>query len=91
MGLDLTPAGSPRNRSHADRLLSAPQLLSWASTLGIAWEPQLRRRVTSGVALGPKGNDELDAVIGLVGVLGVVTGALAWGGPTDDPAVHDVG
>ncbi len=88
--LDPTPAGTRRNRSHADRLNSAPQLLSWASTLGIAWEPRLRQRVTSGFALGPKGNDELDAVVGLLGILGVVTGALASAEPTDDPAVRDV-
>lgn len=74
-------------RRRDDRLVWAPGILGWAESLGVTWDSGIRRRVESGMSPGPEGEDEFDAVIGLLGVIAVVTGALPAGEPRDDPAV----
>jgi hypothetical protein len=85
-------AGVPRHgrwskRRHDDRLRCAPGLLAWARSLGVTWEPGIERRVRAGFSPGPAGEDEFDAVIGVLGLIGVLTGVVAVGLPRDDPAV----
>ncbi len=74
-------------RRQADRLALVPGLLSWAASLGVTWNPRVRSRVDEGFSDGPNGEDEFDAVIGLLAMISVVAGTLPPGDPRDDPAV----
>jgi hypothetical protein len=74
-------------RRRDDRLAWAPGILGWAESLGVTWDAGVRRRVEDGLSAGPDGEDEFDAMIGLLGVIAVVTGKLPPGEPRDDPAV----
>ncbi len=86
--------GAPRTRwskrRQADRLMWAPGLLAWAESLGVTWDPRIRDRVEEGFGAGANGEDEFDAVVGLLGMIGVVTGAVASGEPREDPAIATV-
>ena len=87
--------GAPRGarwskRRRADRLLCIPRLLQWASLLGVSWDGDVLQRVTDGCCGGPTGEDEFDAVVGVLGMISVVTGAVSPGVPADDPAVTAV-
>ncbi|HVA73077.1 MAG TPA: hypothetical protein VNF71_00750 [Acidimicrobiales bacterium] len=84
------PTGRGSKRKQEDRLRWIPDLLSWASTLSVAWEPEVLARVRAGFSAGGNGEDEFDAVVGLVGMIAVVTGALPSGEPSEDPAVASV-
>ena len=77
-------------RRHADRLAWAPGILAWARSLGVTWEPRIRDRVQAGFSDGVNGEDEFDAVIGLLAMISVITGKLPPGEPRDDPAVTTV-
>lgn len=77
-------------RRRDDRLAWVPGILSWAESLGVAWDAGVRCRVEDGLSAGPDGEDEFDAVIGLLGMIAVITGALPSGEPDDDPAVTTV-
>jgi hypothetical protein len=83
------PAARSRwsKRRRDDRLAWVPGILTWAESLGVSWDAAVRRRVEDGLSAGPDGEDEFDAVIGLLGVIAVVTGAIPSGQPDDDPAV----
>jgi len=81
------PRGRWSKRRRDDRLLSVPSLLSWADSLGVSWEAVIRRRVVAGLSDGPTGEDEFDAVVGVLGVISVVTGEIPAGPPPDDNAV----
>jgi hypothetical protein len=85
----IRPAARTRwsKRRRGDRLAWVPGVLAWADSLGVSWEASVRRRVTAGLSPGPDGEDEFDAIVGLLGVIAVVTGALASGEPDDDPAI----
>lgn len=74
-------------RRRADRLTWVPGLLRWAESLGVTWHPGILRRVEEGFSAGPNGEDEFDSVIGLLAMIGVVTGAVPAGEPLDDPAI----
>jgi hypothetical protein len=84
----IRPAARTRwsKRRRDDRLAWAPGILAWAGSLGVGWEGSIRSRVAAGLSPGPDGEDEFDAVVGLLGVIAVVTGALPSGEP-DDPAI----
>lgn len=84
------PAGRGSKRKQADRFRWIPALLDWALSVGVAWEPEVLQRVHAGFSAGGNGEDEFDAVVGLVGMIAVVNGALPSGEPTDDPAVTSV-
>jgi hypothetical protein len=77
-------------RRRADRLALAPGILAWAGSLGVGWDPKIRDRVGEGFSDRPNGEDEFDAVIGLLAMIGAVTGALPPGEPHDDPAIFTV-
>jgi hypothetical protein len=81
--------GRPRwsKRHQADRRLCVPALLDWAGRLGVDWDAGVLRRVRAGCDAGPTGEDEFDAVVGVLGMISVVTGAVAPGVPAGDPAV----
>jgi hypothetical protein len=84
------PRGRWSMRRRDDRLLCVPALLRWADELGVGWDQGIRQRVAEGFAAGPTGEDEFDAVIGLLGLIAVVTGAIGAGLPPGDPAVLTV-
>jgi hypothetical protein len=71
-------------RRRADRLLCVPALLAWAQRLGVSWEAAIGPRVAAGLAAGPHGEDEFDAVVGLLGTISVLLGAVPAGVPPDD-------
>jgi hypothetical protein len=77
-------------RRRADRLALVPGILAWAESLGVGWEPRVRDRVEQGFSDGANGEDEFDAVIGLLAMISVVTGTLSPGEPCDEPAVATV-
>jgi hypothetical protein len=85
----LGPAAVGRwsKRRRADRLKLVPGLLTWAESLRAEWEASIRPRVETGFSDNRNGEDEFDAVIGLLAMIAVVTGAIAAGVPADDPAV----
>ena len=74
-------------RRKDDRLRLIPGLLAWAATLPAEWDASIRRRVESGFSDGRNGEDEFDAIIGLLAMIAVVAGAIDPGVPADDPAV----
>ena len=81
------PRAGWSKRRRADRLQCIPGLLRWAGQLGVSWDGDVMERVTEGCSGGPTGEDEFDAVVGVLGMISVVTGAVAPGVPADDPAV----
>jgi hypothetical protein len=74
-------------RCRQDRLTRVPGLLSWAQSLAVTWDAGVLQRVTEGFSDGRTGEDEFDAVVGLLAMIGVVTGTIATGEPRDDVAV----
>jgi hypothetical protein len=70
-------------RRQSDRLALLPGILAWANMLGVAWEPAILHRVRAGFSAGANGEDEFDAVIGLLGMIAVVTGTIPTGEPAD--------
>jgi hypothetical protein len=85
----LGPAARSRwsKRRQDDRLAWVPGILAWARALAVGWHTGVRRRVEDGLSPGPDGEDEFDAVIGLLGVIAVVTGVIPSGEPYGDPAI----
>ena len=83
----LAPSARWSKRRRADRLRQIPGLFAWAGSLPVEWDASIHRRVESGFSDDRNGEDEFDAVIGLLGMIAVVTGALDAGLPADDPAV----
>lgn len=82
-------AGGQRwsKRRRRDRLALVPGLLRWAESLPVTWDARVEQRVREGFSDGRTGEDEFDAVAGLLAIVGVVTGAIATGEPRDDAAV----
>jgi hypothetical protein len=74
-------------RRRADRLTLVPGMLRWAESLGVSWRRGVLRRAEAGFSAGANGEDEFDAVVGLLAMIGVVTGAVPSGEPCDDPAI----
>jgi hypothetical protein len=83
----LGPTARWSKRRRADRLRQIPGLFTWAESLPVEWDAGIHRRVQSGFSDDSNGEDEFDAVIGLLAMIAVVTGALDAGVPADDPAV----
>jgi len=78
------PAAGPARwskRRQADRRSWAKTLLRWAESLAVSWHPGVRTRVEEGFSAGPNGEDEFDAVVGLLGMIAVVTGTIPPGEP----------
>src|ERR1700761_7430558 len=66
--------GSKRKRD--DRLRWIPDLLEGAGRLGVTRQPDVLARVERGFSADGNGEDEFDAVVGLLGMLAVVTSVL---------------
>ncbi len=84
------PAARWSKRRRDDRLMCVPHLLTWAESLGVGWAPDVLGRVTSGFCEGPAGEDEFDCVVGMLGMIAVVTGAIPVGLPAGDAAIVTV-
>jgi hypothetical protein len=83
----IRPPAHPRarwsKRRQADRRSWACSLLRWAESLAVSWHPGVLSRVEAGFSAGPNGEDEFDAVAGLLGMIAVVTGTIPPGEPPD--------
>ena len=86
LGLDLRGGGK---RSQPVRARNAERLLATASALDLALDPALRTAIITGFGARADGEDRFDAVVGLLGLLGVVCGARALWEP-DEPIVRSV-
>ncbi len=64
-------AGRWSKRRRADRLACMPALLAWAGDLGVRWDEAVRGRVRAGCSDGPDGEDEFDAIVGVLGMIAV--------------------
>jgi hypothetical protein len=82
--------GRGSKRKQQDRLKWMPRLLDWASSLAVTWRDEIHARVVAGFSNDADGEDEFDAVVGLLGMIAVVTGVLASGEPSDDEAVVNI-
>ena len=85
-----SPPGPWSKRRRLDRLQWMPQLLLVAMGLGVDWDPDVQQRVENGFSDGVNGEDEFDAMVGLLGMIGVVQEVLRAGVPRNDPAVETV-
>ena len=54
------------------------------------WRRDIAQRLQDGFSDDINGEDEFDAVVGLLGMIAVVTGAMESGEPTDDAPVTSV-
>lgn len=77
-------------RRRVDRLALVPGMLRWAVSLGVTWDDRLLRRAQAGFSDGADGEDEFDAVVGLLAMISVVTGGLPTGEPCEDPAISSI-
>jgi hypothetical protein len=84
------PGGRGSKTKQEDRLQWISGLFRWADSLGVSWGVDLVGRVEAGFSDDINGEDEFDAVVGLLGMISVVRGAIESGEPTDDPAVTSV-
>jgi hypothetical protein len=76
------PATRWSKRRQSDRLALLPGIVAWADMLGVTWEPAILHRVRAGFSAGANGEDEFDAVIGLLGMIAVVSGTIPTGEPS---------
>jgi hypothetical protein len=88
--IGVPPRARWSKRRRSDRLECVPALLHWARDLGVTWQRPVRSRVTAGFSDGGSGEDEFDAVVGLLGLISVVTGRVPVGLPANDPAVSQI-
>jgi len=84
------PSATGRKTKREDRLRWMPGLLEWSEHLKVTFEAEVRGRIAAGFSDGPIGEDEFDAIVGLLGMIAVVTGSLGSGEPAEDRAVHQV-
>ena len=71
----------------SDRLKWIPRLLKWAEELGVAFDLAVMNRIQKGFSAGINGEDEFDAIVGLLGMTAVLRGHVGSGEPTNDAAV----
>jgi hypothetical protein len=81
LGLDLRRHGGKRRR--AARAANAARMLDWAERSGIALAPALAAEITDGFGPHQGGDDRFDAVVGLFGLLNVLSGVRSSGEPAD--------
>jgi hypothetical protein len=82
--------GRGSKRNHEDRLRWMEGLLEWAEVSGVLWSADVLSRVKGGFSEGRNGEDEFDAVVGLIGMIAVVTGKIPSGEPETDTAIRTV-
>jgi hypothetical protein len=76
-------------RSRAARHAMAARLLAAARRLDVALEPAAQAEIEGGFGAGADGVDRFDAVVGLLGMFGVIRGERTSGEP-DDPVVRRI-
>ncbi len=81
LGLELR--GSKRRRT--DRAAQADDLHRWARRSRVGLSAALAQEIDEGFGDRPDGEDRFDAVVGLLGMLGVLLGRRPSGEPTNDP------
>jgi hypothetical protein len=87
LGLSLRGRGG--KASQAARSAAAPLLLDWARRADLALAPALRAGIIAGFGGAQGGDDGFDAVVGLFGLINVLSGARPSGEP-DDPVVRRI-
>jgi Protein of unknown function (DUF429) len=87
LGLALRAHGGKRRQ--AARRANADRLLAWAEHSQIAVAPELAAQIADGFGTEHGGDDRFDAVVGLFGLLNVLSGARPSGEP-DDPVVRRI-
>jgi hypothetical protein len=87
LGLSLRTGGG--KRSGAARSAAAPLLLDWSRRADLALAPELCAEISAGFGAAPGADDRFDAVVGLFGLINVVSGARPSGEP-DDPVVRRI-
>ena len=80
-------SGGRSKRRQADRLAAARCLHRLAKDMNLELDPDLRQQIDDGFGTKPDGEDPFDSVIGLLGMIAVLTGRLHEGVPRDDPPV----
>ncbi|MEO8604681.1 MAG: hypothetical protein ABI629_19085 [bacterium] len=89
LGVAFSPSRSGMRsgkRVRSDRAANATALCAWASAAGVELSPELEEQLGDGFGARADGEDRFDAVIGLFGMLNIVLGYRAAGGPPDEPA-----
>lgn len=61
-------------RRQSDRMFAAGRLIKQAVTTGIKINPELERSLAEGFGFSPTGEDRFDAVVGLIGMLQIISG-----------------
>jgi hypothetical protein len=74
LGLTFSSAGRKSKRRRSDRLSFSEQLISWPSTHRLELSPSLKNRIVDGFGSGRDEEDQFDALVGLYGMINIVTG-----------------
>lgn len=84
VGVRFGHAESKKNQQH--RQAKAEAIFSWADQCGVTIDAQVRERVNDGFGSGTSGEDQFDALLGLLGLIEVADGRrAAQPGRTSDP------
>ncbi len=92
LGVDLAASpeeGPSGKRVQASRAAQAPRLVAAARELEVELAPELRAQIDDGFGKRPDGEDRFDATVGVLGMLGVVTGRHPAGEP-EDPEIRRI-
>jgi hypothetical protein len=91
LGVDLrrgAATGRSGKRWAPSRTANAGALRTWARAAGIALSPPLIAAIEEGFGVGASGEDQFDAVVGLLGMLNVILGGRSPGDPEDERVRH---
>jgi hypothetical protein len=75
-------------RVQAARAASAESIFAWAKAGGVELEASLQAAIQDGFGSGATGEDQFDALVGLLGMLAVLLGQGAAGEPEEDHIRH---
>ena len=82
------PGQRSGKRVQADRRANAERMLAWGEDAGVEFEPGAVAEIGDGFGTGADGEDRFDAVVGLLGMLGVVLGYRDAGAPDGGEVEH---
>ncbi len=68
-------------RRQNDRVFTLERLIKQAVNTGIQFNPELERSLVAGFGLSPTGEDRFDAVVGLIGMLQIISGVRCFSEP----------
>jgi len=86
LGLNIGRGGRSKRRQ-SDRADVAPTLLNRAAEMDLILDPTLQRQIETGFGSSANGEDAFDSLIGLLGMISVVTGRQREGTPENDERV----